>query len=164
MAQDGGSATRVPRMHNLTKEEEKSVTHGDFWVPEAEREVYKRSLRALNEHGIPYVVAGAYAIYEHTGIYRDTKDLDVFVQPEHTIEAGRVLRAAGFTTRLEQPHWLAKAFDGDPFIDLIFGMGNGLARRFSPRHRCVSHRRKSCCGTGCSYTSATGRTWVTSCT
>ena len=127
MAQDGGSATRAPRMHNLTKEEKKSVTHGDFWVPEAEREVYKRALRALNQHGIPYVVAGAYAIYEHTGIYRDTKDLDVFVQPEHTIEAGRVLRDAGFTTRLEQPHWLAKAFDGDPFVDLIFGMGNGLA-------------------------------------
>jgi hypothetical protein len=127
MAQDGGSATRVPRMHNLSREEKKSVTHGDFWVPEGEREVYKRALRALNEHGVPYVVAGAYAIYEHTGIYRETKDLDVFVQPEHTIDAARVLREAGFTTRLEQPHWLAKAVDGEPFVDLIFGMGNGLA-------------------------------------
>ena len=114
-------------MHNLTQEEKKSVTHGDFWVPEAEREVYKRALRALNEHGIPYVVAGAYAIYEHTGIYRETKDLDVFVEPERTIEAARVLRNAGFTMRREQPHWLAKAFDGELFIDLIYGMGNGLA-------------------------------------
>jgi hypothetical protein len=127
MAQDGRSATRAPRMSNLTQEEKKSVTHGDFWVPETEREVYKRALRALNEHGVPYVVAGAYAIYELTGIYRDTKDLDVFVQPEHTVDAARVLRDSGFTTRLEQPHWLAKAFDGEPFVDLIFGMGNGLA-------------------------------------
>ena len=114
-------------MHDLTQEEKKSVTHGDFWVPEAEREVYKRALRVLNEHGIPYVVAGAYAIYEHTGIYRETKDLDVFVEPERTIEAARALREAGFTMRLEQPHWLAKACDGDLFIDLIYGMGNGLA-------------------------------------
>jgi hypothetical protein len=127
MAQDGGSATRAPRMNNLTTEERKSVTHGDFWVPEREREVYKRALRVLNEHAVPYVVAGAYAIYEHTGIYRDTKDLDIFVQPEHTIDAARVLRDDGFTTRLEQPHWLAKAFQGEPFVDLIFGMGNGLA-------------------------------------
>jgi hypothetical protein len=127
MAQNGRGATRIPRMQNLTKEEEKSVTHGDFWVPEREREIYKRALRALNEYGIPYVVAGAYAIYEHTGIYRETKDLDVFVEPEHTIDAARVLRDAGFTTRLEQPHWLAKAFAGEPFVDLIFGMGNGLA-------------------------------------
>ena len=114
-------------MHDLTQEEKKSVTHGDFWVPEAEREVYKRALRVLNEHGIPYVVAGAYAIYEHTGIYRETKDLDVFVEPERTIESARALRGAGFTMRLEQPHWLAKACDGDLFIDLIYGMGNGLA-------------------------------------
>jgi len=127
MARDEGRATRASRMHNLTKEEKKSVTHGDFWVPEQEREVYKRALRALNERGIPYVVAGAYAIHEHTGIYRETKDLDVFVEPEHTVEAARVLRDAGFTTRLEQPHWLAKVFDGEPFVDLIFGMGNGLA-------------------------------------
>ena len=114
-------------MHNLTQEEKKSVTHGDFWVPEEEREVYKRALRALNEHGIPYVVAGAYAIYEHTGIYRETKDLDVFVEPERTVEAARALREAGFTTKLEQPHWLAKICDGELFVDLIFGMGNGLA-------------------------------------
>jgi hypothetical protein len=135
MAQDGGNATRVPRMDNLTHEEKKSVTHGDFWVPEREREVYKRALRALNEHGVPYVVAGAYAIYEHTGIYRDTKDLDVFLQPEHMIDAARVLRDAGLTTRLEQPHWLAKAFDGEPFVDLIFGMGNGLALIDAGWHR-----------------------------
>jgi hypothetical protein len=51
----------------------------------------------------------------------------VFVEPERLIEAARVLRDAGLTTRLEQPHWLAKAFDGEPFVDLIFGMGNGLA-------------------------------------
>ena len=127
MAHEGRNATRAPRMQNLTKEEKRSVTHGDFWVPEREREVYKRALRALNQQGIPYVVAGAYAIYEHTGIYRDTKDLDVFVEPERLIEAARVLRDAGLTTRLEQPHWLAKAFDGEPFVDLIFGMGNGLA-------------------------------------
>jgi hypothetical protein len=127
MAHQGDSATRVPRMQNLTKEEKKSVTHGDFWVPEREREIYKRALRTLNQYGIPYVVAGAYAIYEHTGIYRETKDLDVFVEPEHLVEAARVLRDAGFTTRLEQPHWLAKVFDGEPFVDLIFGMGNGLA-------------------------------------
>ena len=116
-----------PRMQNLTGEERKSVTHSEFWIPEEEREIYKRALRALNEAGVPYVVAGAYAIYEHTGIYRQTKDLDLFCSPEHLVDAMRTLRAEGFVTRLEQPHWLAKALDGEYFIDIIFGMGNGLA-------------------------------------
>jgi hypothetical protein len=111
----------------LSKEERKSFTHGDFWIPEAEREFYKRALQLLNAAGVPYVVTGAYAIYEYTGIYRETKDLDLFIEPDHLIAALQVLRAEGFVTRLEQPHWLAKAKLGEHFIDLIFGMGNGLA-------------------------------------
>src|SRR6185437_16090906 len=114
-------------MGTLSREEQRSVTHGDFWVPDAERELYKTALSALNAAGIAYVVAGAYAIYEHTGIYRETKDLDVFVEPTHLVDAMRALKAAGLRARLEQPHWLAKATRGDLFIDMIFGMGNGLA-------------------------------------
>ena len=89
--------------------------------------MYRRALHALNEAAVPYVVAGAYAIYEHTGIYRQTKDLDLFVQPVYVTDAARALRAAGFVMRLEDLHWLAKAFSGDHFVDLIYGMGNAVA-------------------------------------
>jgi hypothetical protein len=118
---------RAAAGEDLTGEERRSVTHGDFWIPEEEREKYKRAIGALNQGGIQYVVTGAYAIYEYTGIYRETKDLDLFVEPHQLIPAMRVLRDAGFKTRLEQPHWLAKAKLGEHFIDMIFGMGNGLA-------------------------------------
>ncbi|MBW3571965.1 MAG: nucleotidyltransferase family protein [Gemmatimonadetes bacterium] len=119
-----------PTMRNLSKEERKSVTHSEFWIPEEERELYKRCLNALNAAGVPCVVAGAYAIYEHTGIIRQTKDLDLFCTPEAVLQAMRVLRQDGFITRLEQSHWLAKAVSRDNpehFIDIIYGMGNGLA-------------------------------------
>ena len=115
------------RPTRLTPEERKSLTHGDFWIPEEERVIYKRALEAVNAAGVPYVVAGAYAIYEHTGIYRKTKDLDLFFEPSAVVDAARALRAAGFTTRLEDEHWLAKATMGDYFVDLIYGMGNGIA-------------------------------------
>lgn len=116
---------RMPR--RLTAEERKSLTHGDFWIPDEERAIYRRALEALNAAGVPYVVAGAYAIYEHTGIYRKTKDLDLFFQPESMLDAARALRGAGFVTRLEDAHWLAKATAGEHFVDLIYGMGNGIA-------------------------------------
>ena len=112
----------------LTPEERKSLTHGDFWIPEDERHVYRRALEALNADSIPYIVAGAYAIYEHTGIYRKTKDLDLFFEPESVPAAAKTLRKAGFVTRLEDAHWLAKATMGEYFVDLIYGMGNGVAR------------------------------------
>jgi hypothetical protein len=121
------AAFRLPRMRNLKPEERKSVTHGEFWIPEDEREIYKRALQTMNAAGVPYAVAGAYAIYEHTGIYRQTKDLDVFCEPRAVVPAMRALADAGFVTRLEQRHWLAKALDGKYFVDVIYGMGNGLA-------------------------------------
>src|SRR3954465_1474666 len=89
------AAFRLPRLRNLSGEERKSVTHGEFWIPEDEREIYKRALGALNDAGVPYVVAGAYAIYEHTGIYRQTKDLDLFCEPTAVVSAPRALREAG---------------------------------------------------------------------
>jgi hypothetical protein len=85
----------------LTPEERKSLTHGDFWIPDDERDVYRRALEALNAAGVPYIVAGAYAIYEHTGIYRKTKDLDLFFEPSAVLPAARALRDAGFVMRLE---------------------------------------------------------------
>lgn len=118
---------RGRRPRRLSPEERKSLTHGDFWIPEEEREVYRRALQALNDASVPYVVAGAYAIYEHTGIYRQTKDLDLFVEPSVVVRAAQALHAAGFVMRLEDLHWLAKAFVGDRFVDLIYGMGNGVA-------------------------------------
>lgn len=120
-------SVRGRRPRRLSPEERKSLTHGDFWIPEEEREVYRRALQALNEASIPYVVAGAYAIYEHTGIYRQTKDLDLFVEPSVVVTAARALHDAGFVMRLDDLHWLAKGFVGDKFVDLIYGMGNGVA-------------------------------------
>ncbi len=111
----------------LTKEERKSLTHGEFWIPEHERVVYQRALRALNRAGVPFVVSGLYAIYEYTGIYRQTKDLDLFFVPEDVVRAARALKEADFDVHVEQAHWLAKAWQDDVLVDLIYGMGNGLA-------------------------------------
>lgn len=120
-------SVRGRRPRRLSPEERKSLTHGDFWIPEEEREVYRRALQALNAVSVPYVVAGAYAIYEHTGIYRQTKDLDLFVEPTAVVPAARALHEAGFVMRLDDLHWLAKGFVGDKFVDLIYGMGNGVS-------------------------------------
>jgi hypothetical protein len=118
---------RGASLDRLSDEERKSVTHGDFWIPEDARQVYQLALQTLNQAGVPYVVAGAFAIYEHTGIYRQTKDLDLFFEPHDVLPAAYALSDAGFDLRLEEEHWLAKAFRGAVWVDLIYGMGNGVA-------------------------------------
>ncbi|HEX6307375.1 MAG TPA: nucleotidyltransferase [Longimicrobiales bacterium] len=118
---------RTPETADLSREERKSLTHGEFWIPETEREAYHRALDTLNTAGVPYVVSGLYALYEYTGIYRLTKDLDLFVEPKHVVDAARALKRAGFNTYLEQAHWIAKAMWDTTQVDLIFGTGNGLS-------------------------------------
>jgi hypothetical protein len=89
------------------------------------RAFYLRALRLLEASGTPFLLGGAYAFGAYTGITRHTKDLDVFVRPA---DAPRVLGAfarAGFRTEVTFPHWLAKAFNGDDFVDVIYNSGNG---------------------------------------
>lgn len=85
------------------------------------------ALQALAGSRVPFLVAGAYAFCEYTGIFRDTKDLDVFLRERDLEEALRVLEIAGFRTEITDPGWIAKGFRGEWFVDLIFSSGNGVA-------------------------------------
>lgn len=114
-----------PETHQMSADERKSLTHGEFWIPEAERAVYREALETLNQAGVRYIVSGLYAIHHYTGIYRETKDLDLLVEPRVLLQAATALKAAGFTLKLEEAHWIAKALKGAQ-IDLIYGMSNGI--------------------------------------
>jgi hypothetical protein len=85
------------------------------------------ALRALADAGVPHLVAGAYAFFEYTGIFRDTKDLDIFLRERDLEDAFRALEGAGFRTELLDPSWIGKGYRGEWFVDLIFSSGNGVA-------------------------------------
>ncbi len=94
--------------------------------PEEQRALFCAVLQHLNRAQIPYVVSGAFALQKHTGIYRDTKDLDLFLCAETVPEALRHLREQGFETEIRDPVWLAKAHRDGYYVDLITGMSNAI--------------------------------------
>jgi hypothetical protein len=103
------------------------ATPEETLAPEA-LDFYRQSMNLLKEAQVPFLVGGAYAFARYTGIVRHTKDFDIFVHPR---DFGRALDAfakAGYETDRTFPHWLGKAFQGDDFVDVIFGSGNGIAR------------------------------------
>jgi hypothetical protein len=116
----------TPEMSRLDSQERKSLTHGEFWIPDREREVYRSALETLNGAGIPFVLSGLYAIHAYTGVYRETKDLDLLLEPAVVVGAAEALKTAGFSVSLHDAHWLAKAMKGPVQTDLIYGMANGL--------------------------------------
>jgi hypothetical protein len=93
-----------------------------------ELDARQSALRALGDGKVPFLVAGAYAHFEYTGVERDTKDLDVFLRRDDVDRALDALEKVGFTRRMEDPIWLAKAYQGDWFVDVIFSSGNGVAQ------------------------------------
>ncbi len=91
------------------------------------REFYVRTLTVLNEAGIPYLIGGAYAMGTLAGIERHTKDIDAFVRRRDRDAILRTLEAAGYRTEVTFPHWLAKAWVVERFVNVIYSSGNGIA-------------------------------------
>src|ERR1043165_6818597 len=105
-----------------------SVTSGEFCLPEIQAETVRRALASLNSEHVPYVVEGAFAIYFYCGIWRSTKDLDLFVEEINVPRALGALSRAGFDTYTENPVWLSKAVLNGCCVDIIHGSGNLVAK------------------------------------
>ncbi|HEY0054607.1 MAG TPA: nucleotidyltransferase [Pedobacter sp.] len=87
---------------------------------------YKEALGLLEECGTNFMLGGAFAMFNYTGIYRDTKDLDVFCKPSEYSKIMKFFAEKGYRTELTDVRWLAKIFKGEYFIDLIFDTVNNI--------------------------------------
>jgi predicted nucleotidyltransferase len=96
--------------------------------PPDQENLFREVLQLLTDQGVPFVVSGAFALQTHTGICRDTKDLDLFLSTEDAQRALQVLQEDGFQCEVADPVWLAKAHRGEFFVDLITGMSNGVVK------------------------------------
>lgn len=92
------------------------------------REVVKVFLGKLLRERIPFALGGAFAIHHYTGIWRDTKDVDIFLLPVDVDRAVAVARGIGYNAWIQDKHWLAKARKDGYLIDLIFANGNWLGQ------------------------------------
>jgi hypothetical protein len=90
--------------------------------------MYRRALEALRDAQIPFAVGGAYALGAHTGIHRETKDLDIFTVPRRAPDVLALFSSVGFPSQMVAPHWLGKATWEDAVIDVIFGFRNGVSQ------------------------------------
>ena len=88
--------------------------------------LFRQVLTLLEETKQPYAVAGAFALRQHTGICRFTKDLDIFLTPHTASRALKILRESGLKCEIPDPVWLAKVHRDGFFVDLITGMSNGV--------------------------------------
>lgn len=89
---------------------------------------YREALELLNESGAEFMLGGAFCMFHYTGIYRDTKDLDIFCKATEYPKILKFFADLGYKTELTDVRWLAKVFKGDYFIDIIFDTVNNICR------------------------------------
>jgi predicted nucleotidyltransferase len=109
-----------PPQENVVPE----TSAGPLEIPEEQKALFREILELLEQKGTAFAVAGACALREHTGICRDTKDLDLFLTPANAALAVKILREEGFECEVCDPVWLFKAHRDGFFVDLITGMSN----------------------------------------
>jgi hypothetical protein len=84
---------------------------------------FLRSLKhvaaTLRDAGIPFLLAGGFAVWAHGGTESD-HDIDFVVKPSDVERALEVLVAAGLRPERPPEPWLVKVWDGEVLIDLIF--------------------------------------------
>jgi hypothetical protein len=95
-------------------------------IPEEQGTLFREVLLILEEQHFPYAVSGAFALRQHTGICRFTKDLDLFMTAVTSRKVLPYLEKCGFECEVKDPVWLAKVHKGEFFVDLITGMSNGV--------------------------------------
>jgi hypothetical protein len=89
---------------------------------------YCEALQLLNESGEEYLLGGAFAIMHHTGIFRNTKDLDIFCKSGNYTRILKFFADKGYRVELTDSRWLAKVYKDDYFIDVIFNSVSNSCR------------------------------------
>lgn len=93
-------------------------------LPPEQESLFREVLGLMEEKRVPFAVSGAFALRQHTGIFRFTKDLDLFLTAQNAPGAMTHLKQRGFHTEICDPVWLMKAHRDEFFVDLITGMSN----------------------------------------
>lgn len=96
--------------------------------PPDQESLFREVIELMERHHVPFAISGAFALHEHTGIWRDTKDLDLFLPAGEVAGALRLLESDGFVTEVPDSVWLAKARRSGYYVDLITGMSNAVVR------------------------------------
>jgi len=101
-------------------------------VGDAQWALYETVLDGAMEAHVPFALGGAFGLATYTGCARNTKDLDLYVLPEHCSRAIEVLTRLGLADYFEQTpydrEWIYRGTTGGMIIDIIWAMANHRAQ------------------------------------
>ena len=99
-------------------------------ITEQNVSTFLQALEALNKSDIQYVIGGAFALHHYSGVWRNTNDLDVYMERKFVPQAIDVLSREGFFDRGElaarDREWIYHAMKNHVLVDIIWQPPNHL--------------------------------------
>ena len=97
-------------------------------IPREQWQVFQRVIRKARARHIDFAFGGAFAVATYTGKWRETKDMDLYIQPSERDEMVAALADAGlgdyFPVKEYDRSWIYRSYVGDVIVDAIWSMAN----------------------------------------
>src|SRR5581483_8634261 len=108
---------------------QETLANSDFWYFEPEKwPIYRRVIEQAQQRRIPFSMGGGFAQMAYTGWPRRSKDIDIFISPQHRETMIQVTVEAGLHDYYdEKPYdrkWIYRATGDDVIVDVIWAMAN----------------------------------------
>ena len=100
-------------------------------LPQPQKDLYVRVMHETRQRGLNFAIGGGFARNAYTGLWRNTKDLDLFVlrrDRERFISLLQELSLVDYYDRKPYDRsWIYRACCGDQIVDVIWEMANHRA-------------------------------------
>ena len=97
-------------------------------IPDEQWRIYREVIIGARARKISFAIGGAFAVFTYTGLYRNTKDLDIYVLPELRFEMIDVLNRLGMKDYHDvlpyDRRWIFRSYQGATIVDIIWSMAN----------------------------------------
>lgn len=117
-------------INKLIESQAKALCWADS-IPDEQWDIFKCAIRATRNSGVPFVLGGAFSLATYTGRWRNTKDLDFFIQPTDRDQMVQVLSECGFRDYYDElpyeRHWIYRSVQQGIIVDVIWQMANRRA-------------------------------------
>lgn len=100
-------------------------------IPPEQWSIYCRVIQDARRERVSFALGGAFAFGVYTGQWRNTKDLDLYIQPRDREVMVKVLTRSGLVDYYTQlPYdrrWIYRGFADNTIVDVIWSMANQRA-------------------------------------
>lgn len=97
-------------------------------IPDEQWQVYREVIIGARARKISFAIGGAFAVSTYTGLYRNTKDLDIYILPEQRLEMIDILNRLGMLDYHSvvpyDRRWIYRSYRDNTIVDIIWAMAN----------------------------------------